>query len=363
MKNIVLAEVIENEELQKEYFYNKGWRHKMLEPLTIKVFAPYEIMEHEGKKYIISSSYIKLFQKGYSNGIGGKISHSVYPFDVKKLIFDVLKININDKKSILEFCDKYGVLGEVRTKHGVGSSIPVLSTINLNMCGTYESLDYFIENVKKIQECFNLYIIIDTKNKPELTKWWVNMIDEALEYIEIDLKKAIKNKHQAFIEFNQEAKTEHIKLKENIPSLDTIIESATRELLDEMNNKLTYTFLNLRVDSNGNFIEGIATSTLIGAIYYQLYNHIIKGDDFKVCKYCGSYFIPRKIDTLFCPSEEPNKHGECQNRYNAMVRRIREWHFKQGLSIEEIQGKIKKPRRLKLDEIQECIDSYNGTLK
>jgi hypothetical protein len=365
MNSIVLPEIYENEDLRKEYFYHKEWRYKMMEPLTIKVFAPYEIIENEEKKYIVSSSYVNRFKEGYRNGVGNmtSASHSIYPFDMNELLFEVLKIDVNDEASILDFYNQNGVLGEIRMDYGMGATMIGGSTINFNLCGSYESLDYFIENVQKLQDCFHMYMMIEQKHKPALIKWWKKRMDESIQYAEEEIQKAIEKNNHELIKINKHAKEWHLNAKETPPPIEKIILEVKSRLVNKMNDKLTYTFLNLRVNSNGDFIEGMTSSTLIGVVYYQLYNHIIKGHQFEVCQYCGSYFIPRKKDARFCPSNKPNEHGKCQNRYNAMIRRIREWHFKQGLSIEEIQDKIKKPRKLPLHEIQEYIDRYNGSLK
>lgn len=70
------------------------------------------------------------------------------------------------------------------------------------------------------------------------------------------------------------------------------------------------------------------------------------------CGFCGDYFIPRKHGSRFCPPEVPGERSKCANRYDAMVRRARNWHFKDGLSPEEIQKKIKKPNRRNSEEVK-----------
>ncbi len=89
----------------------------------------------------------------------------------------------------------------------------------------------------------------------------------------------------------------------------------------------------------------ITSYTLIGSLYYQLYQHIVRGNEFNTCKYCGNYFVPRKRDSNFCPPEKANEHSKCANAYNAMTRRAREWHFKKK-SISRRNPK-KKSRNLK----------------
>lgn len=350
MRKVKLANVYENEELKKEYSYPKGWRFEMMEPLRIKVYAPYEIAEINGEKHIISSHFKERCEKKKISTAFGTSSHEFNPFDNGDLFLEALKINTENETNILNFCNRYGLLGEIRSKRGNRGGGGYL--INHNDTGYMESLEYFTKQIKEFKRLFHLYLITKNKDKKDLLQYWNDINLEALKDAET------KEYEELLKQINESIK--------NPPPTEEILDNALANLISDVNDNLTEVFLSLRIKGNikqFDFIEGMTSSTLKGVLYYQLYNHLVKGNDFKKCKYCGDYFQPRKTDARFCPSDLPNEHGKCQNRYNAMVRRAREWHFKQGLSPEEIHEKIKKPTSRNLIEIQHWLNTYKGKIK
>ena len=149
----------------------------------------------------------------------------------------------------------------------------------------------------------------------------------------------------------------------HIPTKKEIITNAKSELVSEMNKKLPNTFLSLQITQNGDLIEGITSFTLLGSLYYQLYQNIVKGSEYAECKYCGDYFGPlRRKDMKFCPNDDNDpiqaKRSKCENRYNAMVKRVRDWHFKDKLTPEQIHRKLNKPKKRNMREIEHWIETY-----
>lgn len=371
MKKIILAEQLENEELRKEFIYKKDWRYSMLSDTYIHVYAPYKILKHEGERYIVSAACEEDLKEGYRGHMDTNMllhSHSITPFQYENLLFEALKIDLEKEKSILKFCNQYGVLGEERQKN----TFDELELTGVNERGWFETLNFFKKEIEELHECFSLYMITETDNETEMRNRWKEFNEKQLQKTEQEITDYHKNPQK--YEFQYEDDEFHVegfhlqllndykkmyqnRIHEKAPKKD-IIMGCKGLLIGTINKKLPNIFLNIQMTHDGQLIEGITSFTLIGTLYYQLYQHIVKGNQFKICKYCGNYFVPRKSDSNFCPAEKANEHSKCANAYNAMVRRARKWHYGQGIPLEEIQKKIKRPMKRSLAEIQYWINNY-----
>ncbi|MCC2430684.1 hypothetical protein LKL81_26085 [Bacillus paranthracis] len=368
MKKIILAEKRNNENGREELFYKESQRYNMSDCAFINVYSPYEIIEDGGKEYIVSSNCKTDFKEGYRGFIDSNLglhSHYISPFEIENLLFDALKVNLNDKKDILRFCNNYGVLGEIRQKN----TFDKYELTGVNECGAFESLDFFKREMEELQECFSLYLMTEMNDETKLKKYRKKQIERRIAEIDKDIQEYQIRMHSdvemfsdLYLKSLKGFKDHYLKEINNFPSKEEMIRNAKTSLVGEINKKLPNVFLSLQLTQNLELIEGITSYTLIGSLYYQLYQHIVRGNEFNTCKYCGNYFVPRKRDSNFCPPEKANEHSKCANAYNAMTRRAREWHFKRNLSPEEIQKKIKKPKKRTLSEINHWLDSYKGNL-
>jgi hypothetical protein len=328
MKKIKLADTYFNSDDRKEHVYKEDWDTEMVKPLYIKVQAPYEIGEWEGNKVILTKwmflpgTLQKLPPKGMNiKDLYNKAQEQykdeirIYnPFEEREqLISAVANLNLGKEESILDFCNTYGVLNPNNIIENE-EDVALLAGINLN--GHTEDLNYFIREIRLLQMCIRLYEAIKKKD----IKW-----------LEFFIKDGTK---------------------------DELILEAKKRLRYLINSRIHLVSPSLRIGPNEEFIPGETSYSLLGVIYYHLYQIIANGYELKSCEYCGDRFSPRKTNARFCLSKEANGHSKCSNRYDAMVRRIRNWHFKDGLSVEEIQKKINKPRKRTLSEIEEIIESY-----
>lgn len=360
MKKVVVAEKRDDLDGKKKHIYDENWRYDLLTDTDIFVYSPYKIVEREGEKYIVSAAFEADFQKGYEGPAlpnSNEHSHYIAPLKVENLIFEAVKIDLEDEKSIIDFCNKYGVLGELRQKY----TFQDLELTWVNQSGWKESLEFFKNEIYELKKCFNFHIVIEAEDGDWVKELWGRYLDNEALYYEAALQEC-ESTEDRYIDFLERTIKEIRQSKVNA-KVEDIKTDAKGILVATLNRKLPNVFFSLQMTTEGRLIEGVSTFTLAGALYYQLYQHIVKGNEFKVCKYCGDYYVPRKSDTEFCPAEESNEHSKCANAYNAMVRRAREWHFKKGISVHEIQKKIKRPGRRELNEIQTWIESYKGKLR
>lgn len=364
-RNILLATVRRNEEDRNEYLYDESNRFKMLSKSYINVYAPYEILEQDGKRYIVSVNCREDFEVGYRGFIDSELhahSHCIAPLQLDILLFEALKVDLDNEISILNFCNQYGVLGEFRQKN----TFDEYTLTGLNECGWIESLDFFKKELMGLLECFFFYIMTETDNEAKLIGYWKEQIARDIkgleEEIEEEKKKSKEEEFQEeYIWFLEDLKNDYLKKMNNLPPKKEMVINAKGSLVGRINKKLPNVFLSLQITPEGELIEGISSFTLLGSLYYQLYQNIVKGHKYVECKYCGAYFLPlRKSDMEFCPNEPGDvKRSKHENRYNAMIKRVRNWYFIDGFSPEEIQEKIRKPKKRTLEEIKHWIETYN----
>ncbi len=103
-------------------------------------------------------------------------------------------------------------------------------------------------------------------------------------------------------------------------------------------------------------LPGQTSATLLGAVYYQLYELFGSGAELKECPLCGSYFTPRTHRSNFCPTPEGEGYtrSPCENRYNQMVHWSREKYMLGKKTVEEIAAMKKRPAT----EVQQWLDGY-----
>lgn len=373
MRNILLAEVISNPNGLNAYSYNRERRMNMLNETNISVYAPYEIIENDGEKYIVATSCRDKFNKrAYKKGdvsilldCVNRHSHRISPFEVENLFLEAYKINLEDEQSILNFCNRFGVMGELSQKNTFNDEFMDF----MDLWGPFESLEFFKKEISEFQECLDLYNMTEIQDEDKLGKLWRAALQKDIEQMKQGLLK-MKNDNA----LNQHIEAYYIALKtfdrektriENdikyLPAKDEILKEIKTRLVEKMNERMPNVFYNLQVSPNGEFVQGITSFNLLGSVYYQLYQNVIKGSKFKECEYCGNIFGPlKKSDMRFCPndSDEPvqTKHSKCENRYSAMVKRVRTW-AKEEKTPEEIHQKIRKPKKRSLEEIKRWIET------
>ncbi|MGV3465548.1 MAG: hypothetical protein ACO1OT_09680 [Heyndrickxia sp.] len=351
--------------LRKEITYPEDWRYKMIEPIGLSKNGPYAITEYKGEKYIVSESLMP-FDKDYAEDVQWDFENAKQynPFEEPDLLVDVSKIRVDDEQSILEFCNKYGILGgdpEDTTKEEMNM---LLATIKINNFTLYEKLNYFVDQIKRIQRVIELNYLINPENKGELKEWFKKRDEIVINSLKNLIYRYEEMGDKEKVGSYKESLSKHLLRTEKIKnSHSEAIMEAKELMVRTMNINLINVSPVIRLNENGQFVEGVTSYTLLGVIYHQLYKVITKGHSFDRCIHCGSLFPPRKSKTKFCPPDKYSEHSRCANAYNAMVRRVREWYFKEGLTVDEIQEKITEPRKRTLEEIQNWIDSYQGKMR
>lgn len=343
MGKIKKPKITENEDLKKEFTYPEDLEFNTNRPLMIGIRGPYEFIVLEETTYIISTSYKERLMNGEKmdeSDIYAQIadtSHMYNPFeqfDMEVFINTVLSLDVKDTKSIINFYNQYGTIGY----DGIGTqkgSINESTARNFGMQlhTTNESLAYFRREIGTLQDMIRIH-------------------------------EALQNKDEDFL------RTPDLLSKYTYPKneltadtpKETVYLLAKRALLHAVNSKAN--LINPVVGlADGEITKFTSSTCLLGVFYLRLYELVTENPKIKKCRYCGDYFIPRKADANFCPPPEANERSKCANRYDAMVRRIAQWHFKEELTVEEIQKKLTKPKSRSIKEIKFILENYTGKLK
>jgi hypothetical protein len=335
MTKIKLPQISENEELEKEFTYPNDLEFDINRPLVISVKKPYvywnrHIMTEGLKQQIIDEEN---GEKKKDEEYLPKEVRYYNPFEeftTEKFLNTVMSVKINDMDSILGFYNNYGPLlytgyGDLEgdEKNSAARMFGILDQTAM------ERLKLFVQEMTILQSLIQLYDAVQTNN---------------IEYLRDS------NFLQTLNNLDPNGSDEYM------------IKEAKNRIMIFINRKSN--LINPVVGMpNGEFTKFITSSCLLGVFYIRLYELITENQKTNKCRLCGDYFIPRKADANFCPPPEANERSKCANRYDAMVRRSREWHFKDGLTIEEIQEKINKPKRRSKTEIQNWMDTYKGKMK
>lgn len=342
MTKIKLPKIIKNEDLKNVFSYPEDLEFNINRPLTIGVRGPYEFIVLNEKTYIISTNYKKRLDSGekMDQSVYARLldtSHMYNPFekfDMEFFINTVLSLDLNNTESIINFYNEYGTLGfdGMGSNEGdINESVSRQSALQLHT--TNENLAFFYKEMTDIKNLINIY-------------------------------EALQNKDDDFLR-NPKLITKYAYTKEKIDKStpkETLFLLAQRALLNAINKKAN--LINPVVGFADGEITKFTTSTcLLGVFYLRLFELVTENPKMKKCRYCGDHFIPRKTNANFCPPLEANDRSKCANRYDAMVRRIAEWSFKEGLNILEIQQKLTKPKSRTTKEIEYILANYKGKLK
>lgn len=344
MAKIKFPSIIENKDLKNEFSYPEELELNTNKPLFIGVQGPYEFIVLDEKTYIISTKYKEKLINGDNQEEDVferflSISHSYNPFekfDIEHFINTVMSINLKDTKSILDFYNTFGTIGYDGSGTNQGTlNSSTIRQFGMNLYTSNESLAYFSREITMLQHCIQLFEAIQNED------------DEFLRDFELLAKYAFASKEV---------------IDKTTPK-EQLFLLAKRSLLFAINKRSDLMHPVIYLSPEGELIKGTTASCLLGVFYLRLYELVTDNPKMKKCRYCRNYFIPRKTNANFCPPPEANEKSKCANRYDAMVRRIAEWHFKEDLTLEEIQEKLTKPFSRSIKEIQFILDNYKGKLK
>jgi hypothetical protein len=174
--------------------------------------------------------------------------------------------------------------------------------------------------------------------------------------------KILLKYHEAISNNNYDYFKEYGQMPKNTTNEEAML-FGKRALSNLLNEKLNFIQPVVMIANDGTLYKGTTALCLVGVFYIRLYDIVTENKKIKKCWYCDNYFIPRKKNANFCPPPIANERSKCANRYDAMVRRNTEGYFNDGLTVEEIQEKIIKPKSRSIKEIQSILDNYKGKLK
>ena len=340
-RRIKLAKVDENEDLKREILYPSEWEQDVFESF-FAVTAPYHIVKGEDGKDFIIPAYTNTVKHRFDRT---KISKVYNPFEEKYIFEKAIRIDTNSPKSILEFCNEYGLFrdGEVKGyQNNVKAPVVFDRPEQVIYFNKSFQLSTFVNIIDEIKETVRLVKIIQERNADQLTEL-KNRILNLLRSLRDDDGKI------------PERTTEIIKKIENEPKLTF----AKRQLLTRLNYHQEYVYPCTRLGENGDLIPGHTSRSLLSVIYFQISEMVTKSQPLEKCLKCGSIFTPRKSGSVFCPPEDPTKRSSCENSYNQMVRRAREAILSEQKTIEQIC----KTTGRSFEEVRGWIENYKGKLK
>jgi hypothetical protein len=264
-------------------------------------------------------------EKSYLQGREINVYQPFERFDQDTFLKTVMSINVNDADSALNFYNQHGILGF----DGIGVIMrdedkTISKRYGINMDTTTEEYRFFKQEITILQRLIKYHEAVSNNDFEYFRKLG-------------DIPAHISDKK--------------------------VLEIGKKALMHKINLKLDLIQPVIMMSAEGEFYKGTTTTCLLGVFYFRLYEIVTENQKMNKCRYCGDYFIPRKANANFCPPPEANERSKCANRYDAMVRRIAEWHYKDGLSVEEIQKKLTKPKTRTIKEIEYILSNYKGKLK
>lgn len=211
------------------------------------------------------------------------------PVKDRTLPLKLAKVNEYDEADILKFVNEYGLLGQNQGKLHHGG----------------ETLAFFQGEVRAIRHLVNLYGAVQEG-------------EEALQsIIEVECGKGaglLLSKDYVKYEINSGGVTSvYFAEKSQFKGKNQLRQVANRVLADRIieGMKLHGPHPSVRFTQEGNPDPISSFSSLIGAIYFQLYTAITKRWKYRRCgefEKCGNLFIPQRADNNFCSDR-------CRSRY------------------------------------------------
>lgn len=261
----------------------------------------------------------KLFPEGRFedlNYIGGLKNYN--PFTDQEIFTDLYYINTENEESILNFVNKYGLLG---SDHKYKNNFYKDNFANPK---TYITGQYRIKPV--IEDLSTIKKEIETF-KAAVDFWRV------LNKEDINSEKLMdfwnKNKPKDFEDFLSK---KHLESKSNRKLISKFL------LQDIYDRALKNINPILRPDADG-YQEGFTSSTLFSVIYFQLYRMILNKSGTFTCDYCGklnTYKANAKNDR-FCNKSDYEEHSKCTNDYNNMKNKFLRKVLKEKMNLKKIK--------------------------
>lgn len=305
-----------------------GLQYKSLENTRQVVLKPYEIITLKEMDTVnpeiaefIKEKYPKIDKNKKfivtKRKIHELVSAKNYKINETQKIYTKInkEIYINNDKSILDFCNTYGLLGADFHFHNKNIfSHAYDKNLNFELKTNDGFFGEFIESYKifkrEITE-FKMYLEIwwflkrgkikeiENKSKNKLTKHYFELYKNKLKYTD----------------YEKIAKIILLKINEHL-----------------YNNRLA---LNL---NDGELQPGFKAEYLLDKAYSELYETIINNNNLKKCKHpdCRAFFEVTKSDQEFCPNDT------CQQRYsNSLVPYWKKQYIKGNKTAEEVAERLK----------------------
>ncbi|RXZ00952.1 hypothetical protein [Fictibacillus sp. S7] len=309
MKRVKSAKTIENAENLKKKIIHPPELEDALFTTKLPVHAPYEIFEYQGTPTIIAAWFLQqpdlrskpdLTIREFKHMFKNPTYYN--PFDDDDLLPELANLNFYDQDETLEFCNKYGLYGQSVLNNQLHLTadplkLEVKEEVLINLLESYEE---FKRNTAIIQ------MIID-------------------EYFnEVPLKEKL------YEQTNDESLLQEIKVLK-------------RKNIRLVNRGLRFVSPSINLGQEEEPLPSFSSTSLLGAVFYQIREAMTQGKQFRKCMNCGSLFVPRKPNGRFCPPLNYGSHSSCQNSYNQMKSRARKAVNSKGRSIEEVAESIGRP--------------------
>lgn len=238
------------------------------------------------------------------------LKNIVNPFNIDENILTIIyNMNPFSKEDALKFCNKFGLLGENRE----------LLELDSRVGSIYESYEFFTDTIIDFQDA-----VSDT---------WVLQ--------KLSHKKALSEQEKA------DLVSRHPVLSSDFiePGMG-VQEYLLDWLMFHVNDNLKAVTLSVGISkTDRKFYPVYSSLTLAGGIWFRLYEKLVnpEGQIFKTCLKCGRLFVAKSPRVKFCPDLELGKRSPCENSYNQMKKRARNWFITGAKTIDEIAAQCNKP--------------------
>ena len=240
------------------------------------------------------------------------------PFTDQEIFTDLYYIDTENKESILNFVNKYGLLeSDYRYKNNFYkdnfANPKTLFNGNYRIEPVVEDLPTLKKEIETFKEAVNFWRVLNNENIKSK-----KIIELYRKYTNLKLEFFKDNFHK-------------IKDKKKKPLSKFLLQDIYDRALKNINPIL-------RPSSDG-YSEGFTSSTLFSVIYFQLYKMILNKSGSFTCDYCGklnTYKANAKNDR-FCNKGNYQGHSECNNKYNYMKNKALKKIINNKMNLKEIK--------------------------
>jgi len=312
-------------------------------PIEFKVFKNYEIVTNTYWKKEESLSFgerrdCSEYPDGYCPDAGYRVSFTAIEAtdddlqdksfydplrNLHGLVSGINRINVEKNRSILSFCNHYGLFGlnDPQKPHDVDNLEISLSAQRIYI---RENLELFKIKVQEFQYATKLWGALGKELKSNQDNRVIaGYIEEFDSQWGVERIKSIAEPIENFSYFGLDLEDTFIptrQLKAIQPKSPEVIAKAY--LCHLINSSMQGVFHKVQL-VNGNITQAIFVRSPLDAAWWKLAKDVCAGAEFRPCKKCGALFPVRHGKQEYCPAPPGKQRSTCGNTHNQATKRAR----------------------------------------